>query len=49
MVQYGVIIKNNVSVNPPPLTPPARGGGKRFLPLDGGGQVGVLNCYKIMD
>jgi len=29
---------------PEPLPPGA--GEKRFLPLDGGGLVGVLNCYE---
>ena len=31
-----------------PLPNPShQGRGKTFPPLDGGGQVGVLNCYKI--
>jgi hypothetical protein len=31
----------------PPPTPPIKGGVPVFLPLDGGGQVGVLKVNKI--
>ena len=41
----GIEISYRFTPLPEPLPPGA--GEKRFLPLDGGGQVGVLNCYEI--
>ena len=43
--QFQRLIVFLVAVQPPPLTPPTRGGEKCFLPLNGGGLVGVLNYY----
>jgi hypothetical protein len=42
---------SNVRLPPPPLTPPAKGGEFRattntFLPLDGGGEVGVITLAR---